>query len=167
MNGVPPAQNECERKDEPPPITGAKTTIDQELHAESTQAPPTPISSTEPRQSISTPKIIPIKHWLVVNDSSGCHQEPWKGSSFQQLKIDSLFTEAAAHPLDKEILSFRCSISSHFPQPGFMGRRNLVVGPEDLEALEDAKEEFQIAYEDGLKRGVSKFKILLEPIYSA
>lgn len=42
-----------------------------------------------------------------------------------------------------------------------------MVGPGDREALEDTKEEFQIAYEDGLRRGVSKFKILLEPILAA
>lgn len=48
-----------------------------------------------------------------------------------------------------------------------MGRIDLVVSPGESKGLEEAKEEFEMVYEDGLRMGVLKFRILLEPLLAA
>lgn len=72
----------------------------------------------------------------------------------------TLFAQAATHTAGNEVLSVKFTLSSS--QPGFVGRKN-TVHRDDAGSLEEVRERFRLGRKEGLRKGISRFSILLEP----
>jgi len=114
-------------------------------------------SSGTPLDSTSKPKTYDIRYFIFANDI----QERWTGKTLGESSLDSFFEEASIYARGSDTLRIRFVLSSY--QSGFRNRADNIGRGEEVE-FSEMKDEFWAALKEGKANGITKFKLLLEPV---
>ena len=140
----------------------------QHEHPPVSVATSTPLKSallehTRPSQLAPDQRLKPdISYFVLI--SSGLQEEykSWDGGPLNRLTLDNFFIKVALYAQRENISSIRCSLSS--PQAAFK-RKTFHVDKDKTGIFEMMNNTFNIAVKEGLRRGITKYQLLLEPMF--
>ncbi|KAK4692455.1 hypothetical protein P7C71_g4756, partial [Lecanoromycetidae sp. Uapishka_2] len=100
-----------------------------------------------------------IRYFIVLQGDRGIVEEHWPDGNLSTKTLDELFEEILSRTIETEILSICFTLRSS--QKGFV-ERCFSTGKNDQKSFEETKEDFAENIRTALKRGITKFEILMK-----